>query len=433
MTGGLPVLRSTGRTLTLLVLLGLSSLRLAAQPLNTPNAPALDSNNLSGVTTSAVPTAESNAATNSATPSPNERYDSNLAMARYCQNTREYANAEKLYVSLLGEGVPDSLQRTALFELANVARAENDLPRAQAIYTQYLQRWPGDVRTPDVYLHQGQVFREMDLPNMALAKFYGVMTTALSLTNNQWDYYKRLVLQAQVEIAETYYLTGKFKDAVDYYSRLINQNEPELDREQIQFRLIRSLEAIKHSDEVVHEAQDFLSHYASSLEEPEVHYHLAEAYKAQNRDTEALQEVKLFLQEERDKTTNNPAVWSYWQQRVGNEIGNQLYQQGDYLKALQVYMALTQLDQTPAWQLPVRYQVGLTYEKLLQPQLAMEAYRNLLTNGVSKLSTNLTPSLKSVVDMATWRLSFLEWNARAAPFVHPTVATLNTNLNPSLP
>ena len=184
---------------------------------------------------------------------------------------------------------------------------------------------------------------------------------------------------------------------------------------------------------MAHEAQDFLTHFAGSLEEPEVRYHLAEAYKGQNRDTEALQEVKLFLQEEHDKTTNNPAVWSYWQQRVGNEIGNQLYQEGDYLKALQVYMALTQLDQTPAWQLPVRYQVGLTYEKLLQPQLAMEAYRNLLTNGLPKLGTNLPPSLKSVVDMATWRLNFLEWNARAEPFVHPTIATLNTNLNPSLP
>jgi tetratricopeptide (TPR) repeat protein len=273
----------------------------------------------------------------------------------------------------------------------------------------------------------------MGLPNMALAKFYGVMTTALSLTNNQLDYYKGLVLKAQVEIAETHYSMGKFKDAVDYYSRLLNQNDPALDRKQIQFRLIRALESIKHPDEVSSQALDFLSHYAGSLEEPEVRYHLAEAYKTQNRNAEALQEVKLFLQEEHDKTTNNPAVWAYWQQRVGNEIGNQLYQEGDYMKALQVYMALTQLDPSPAWQLPVRYQVGLTYEKLLQPRLAMEAYRNLLTNGVPTLGTNLTPSLKSVVDMATWRLNFLEWDQRAEPFVHPTVATVNTNLNTNQP
>ena len=99
------------------------------------------------------------------------------------------------------------------------------------------------------------------------------------------------------------------------------------------------------------------------------------------------------------------------------------------MKALQVYLALAQLDPAPAWQLPVRYQVGLTYEKLLQPALAMEAYRNILTNGVPNLGTNVTPSLKSIEDMAAWRLHFLEWNQRAEPFAHPAVATTSTNLN----
>jgi hypothetical protein len=143
--------------------------------------------------------------------------------------------------------------------------------------------------------------------------------------------------------------------------------------------------------------------------------------------------VKLFLKDEHDKTTNDPAIWLYWQQRVGNEIGNQLYQEGAYMDALQVYLALAQLDSTPAWQLPVRYQVGLTYEKLLQPRLAKEAYRGIITNAVPNVGTNLTPSLKSVMDMASWRLKFLEWNERAEPLVHQTVATATTNLNSNQP
>jgi hypothetical protein len=86
------------------------------------------------------------------------------------------------------------------------------------------------------------------------------------------------------------------------------------------------------------------------------------------------------------------------------------------------------LDGTPAWQLPVRYQVGLTYERLLQPRLAAEAYRNVLTNAVSLNTTNLAPDTKSVVDMAAWRLHFLEWNERAEAFNHPVVAAIaNTN------
>jgi len=371
--------------------------------------------------------------TNFTLPTKMEREDFILATARYQANTHDWKEAEKNYLKLLVEGVPEVTRQTALFEMAGVVHSENDLTRSQAIYTQYLQRWPGDARTPEIYLHQGQIFREMDMPNMALVKFYGVMTTALSLKSDQLDYYKGVVLQAQVEIAETHYYMGRFKDAADYYSRLLTQSDRALDRAQIQFRLIRSLEAINKYDEAAQQAQDFLSHFTNSPEEPEVRYHLAQAYKGQNRNTEALQEIKTFLKEEHDKTTNDPAIWCYWQQRVGNEIGNELYQEGDYVKALQIYLALTQLDSAPVWQLPVRYQVGLTYEKLLQPKMAMEAYRNVLTNAVPVSGTNLAPNLKSVVDMASWRLNFLEWNQRAEVFNRQSIATTSTNLNSNQP
>jgi tetratricopeptide (TPR) repeat protein len=368
-------------------------------------------------------------------PTKADRMDYILATARFQTQTHETANAEKSYLKLLTDDIPEPVRQTALYEMAGVVRSGNDLTRALAIYTQYLQKWPGDSRTPEIYLRQGQIFREMSLPNMALAKFYGVMTTALSIKNNQLPYYKSLVLQAQVEIAETHYSTGQFKDAADYFQRLLAQNDPALDHAQIQFRLIRSLAAIKQYEETINQAGEFLTHFPDSLEEPEVRYHLAQAFKGQGRNTEALQQVMLFLQEEKSKTTNAPEVWSYWQQRVGNDIGNALYQEGDYLKALQVYLTLTQLDATPAWQLPVRYQVGLTYEKLLQPRLAMEAYRNILTNApAAGLGTNLAPSLKSVVDMSAWRLNFLEWNARAEPLIHSGMAVITgTNLNSNQP
>ena len=412
-----------------LAVFGLVLARLTAQPLTLlpTNDPATNAFALTNQIAPQLVTTSTETSFSSRTQL--EHYDFILATARFQANTHAYADAEKNFVKLLAEDVPEVTRQTALLELAQVVRSENDLPRAQAIYTQFLQRWQGDSRTPEIYLRQGQVFREMGLPNMALAKFYGVMTTALSLKNNQMTYYKGLVLQAQVEIAETHYLAGQFKDAVDYYTRLLTQNDPALDRAQIQFRLIRSLEAINHHAEAVSQAQDFLAHFPESLEAAEVRYHLAQAYKGQNRNTEALQQVKIFLQEEHDQSTNNPAIWAYWQERVGNEIGNELYQEGDYVKVLQVYLALSQLDAAPAWQLPVRYQVGITYEKLLQPRLAIEVYRNLLTNAVPSLGTNLTPNLKAVTEMAAWRLHFLEWNERAGSFNHPTGTATNLSLN----
>jgi tetratricopeptide (TPR) repeat protein len=407
--------------------------RSGAQPADPP-APVMVDKNQGAATNLAPPQlATSTNNTDFSQPTAQQTHDFTLANARYLAKTCEWKEAEKNYLKLLTEDEPVAIQKTVLIEMAQVVHAENDLPRAQAIYTQYLTRWPGDIRAPEIFLKQGQIFREMDLPNLALTKFYGVMTTALSIKESQLEDYETLVLQAQVEIAETHYIMGKFKDAADYYSRLLTQNNPSLDRPQIQFRLIRSLEAIDRHDDAAAQALDFLSHFANSPEEPEVRYHLARAYKSQKRNTEALQQVTLFLKEESAKTTNNPAAWSYWQQRVGNEIGNELYQEGDYVKALEVYLTLAQLNPAPSWQLPVRYQVGLTYERLLQPRLAEEAYRALLTNAATAATTNLAPDLKSVVDMAGWRLRFLEWNEQAADFTSQTVAVANTNSpnNPS--
>ena len=411
------------RWLAVLVGLGLGLVRLPAQPLNPPATLAVP----------AILAPPKLITTNGIPPTHLDQIKYFLATARFESATRDYAKAETNYVRLLADDVPKATQQTAMLELAQLVGAEDDLPRAQAIFTQYLQRWPGDARTPEIYLHQGQVFRQMGLTDLALAKFYGVMTTALSLKNNQLGYYQGVVLQAQVEIAETHYLAGQFKDAADYYSRLLTQNDPALDRAQIQFRLIRSLEALKRHDEAALQARDFLEHFPHSPEEPEVRYHLAQALKGQNRNGEALEQVKIFLKEERDQTTNNPEIWAYWQQRVGNEIGNDLYQEGDYGKALQVYLALAQLDPAPEWQLPVRYQIGITYEKLLQPELAITVYRNILTNAVPNLGTNVSPNLKAVVDMASWRLNFLEWDRRAEAFNHDGLATTTTNLNSTQP
>ncbi len=354
-----------------------------------------------------------------------------LSTARFAASTRDYKQAEKNFLLVLSEDAPDDLQKTALFEMGQAVQAENDLPRAQSIFTQYQQRWNNDTRMPEICLHQGQIFRAMGMNQMALAKFYSVMTSALSIKDEQLPYFKRLVLQAQVEIAETHYLIGKFAEAAEYYSRLLKQDSSELDLAQIQFRLIRSLVALKRYDEAATQSQDFLTHHGDSSEEPEVRYHLAQALKGLNRNNEALQQVMVFLKEEREKTKDHPEVWTYWQQRVGNEIGNALYQEGDYVKALEVYLTLAKLDPAPAWQLPVNYQVGITYEKLLQPANAITAYRTI-TNATPQLGTNVPPGLKAVAEMAQWRLNFLQFQNRAEEFTRPHNPGAATNSDPSL-
>jgi len=347
-----------------------------------------------------------------------EDFNTRLATARYYEKTSQLELAEPALISLLAEGVPDSIRQSALFELSAVVRMKNDLPRAINIGAQFLERWPDEPRVPEMLLRQGQIYRQMGLNNLALTKYYAVMTTALSLKmNNRSEDYPALVLEAQTEIAGTHYLMGRYGEAAEYYSRLIKQNNPALNRLQAQFHLVRSLAAIGRNEEVASQARDFLSRFADAPEQPEVRFYFAQALQKTGQNNEALQQVLLLLQEEKAKTRDHPENWAYWQQRVGNEVANQFYRGGDFVRALDIYVNLAQLNSTPSWQLPVKYQIGLTFERLEQPQKAIETYHDIL-KFESNMGTNATPGQKAVFEMARWRAGFLGWQSQAETAGH---------------
>lgn len=353
-------------------------------------------------------------------------YRIELEHARDLVNKRQFPKAEAALVSLLAEQVPDAIRQLALLDLGAAVAAEDDLPRAQSIYAQYLERWPADLRVPEVLLHQGGVFRQMGLDELALGKFYGVMTAALALKSDQLDYYRRLVLQAQMEIAETYYQMGRYADAAEFYSRLLKQSANTLNRPLQQFRLARALAACGRNEEAVAAAQDFLAHFPDDPEAPEARYYLAQALKAEGQTGEALRQVLAFLQAEKKSAEGHPEVWAYWQQRVGNEIANSLYKEGDYVKALEIYLSLTKLDSAPAWQVPVKYQVGITYEHLLQSQKAVETYNQILADE-AVVGTNATPELQAIFEMARWRAGFIQWQDKAEITTHALSETAFVN------
>jgi len=340
------------------------------------------------------------------------KFEVQLSQSRYLKETGQLDEAEPMLESLLASEASEAVKRSALFELGAVVRLKNDLPRAEDINAQFADRWPKDPRLPEVLLRQGQIYRQMGLNSLALTKFYGVMTAALSLKSDQPDYYPALVLEAQTEIAETHYLMGGFREAADFYTRLLQQDNPALNRTQAQFRLIRSLAAIGNNDEAVAKARDFLERFPNATEQPEVRFLLANTLKQLGQNNEALQQVLLLLREEKANTRDHPELWAYWQQRAGNEVANQLYREGDYMRALDIYVNLAQLDPSPVWQLPVKYQIGLTYERLEQPQKAMESYQEILKLE-TQFGTNATPGQRAVFDMARWRSGFLGWQRQA--------------------
>jgi len=341
-----------------------------------------------------------------------EQLRSMLEDARHLRLMRQPLTAEPILESLLAEGNPEPIQQAALLEMALVAQDQNNPVRAEQIYAQFVNRWSTDNRVPEVYLNQGRLFRQMGLNSLAFAKFYSVMTAALAVKNDQLAYYQKLVLDAQMEIAETHYQSGRFPEAADFYSRLLKQDNPALNRPEIQFHLIRSLQAAGNHTETAAQASDFLTRFPNSPNQPEVRFCLALALKDLGQNAEALQQVLSLLKEQKAQAQDHPEVWAYWQQRTGNEIANQLFREGDYPKALDVYLNLLQLDRTAAWQLPLKYQIGLTYERLLQPEMATQTYSNIVVRQVD-LGTNASPGLKAIVEMAQWRIKFIQWQNHA--------------------
>ncbi|HXT12488.1 MAG TPA: tetratricopeptide repeat protein [Candidatus Angelobacter sp.] len=340
-----------------------------------------------------------------------------LEDARHLRLMRQPTTAEPILESLLTDNTPEPIQKSALLELALVNQDENNLVRAEQIYAQFVTRWSDDRRIPEVFLHEGQLYRQMGLNSLALSKFYSVMTAALALKNDQLGYYQKLVLDAQMEIAETHYEAGRFSDAADFFMRLLKQNSPALNRPEIQFRLIRSLQASGNYTETAAQARDYLARYPDSPNLAEARFCLALALKSLGQNNDSLQQVLTLLKEEKSQAREHPEVWAYWQQRTGNEIANQLYREGDYPRALEVYRSLADLDHTPAWQLPVSYQIGMTYERLLQPQMAMQTYSNLVSRQ-TELGTNAAPGLNAIIDMARWRIHFIQWQTKADDINH---------------
>lgn len=335
-----------------------------------------------------------------------------LDWGRRMRREKNFDSAEAAFANVMKANAPEAMHRTALLELAMIAQEKQSPGRAQQIYGQYLERYGDDPSAAEVYLRQGLLYRQMGAPNLALSKFYAVMTTSLRLKLDRLDYYQRLVLQAQTEIADTFYLQGKYGEAAEFLGRLLKLDNAQLNKPLVIYKMIRSLSAMNKNVEVVAQAEFFIAQNPQAPEIAEVRFLLADSLKKLGRAREATQQVLVLLESQQASATNQPGNWVYWQQRTGNEIANQLYKEGDYLNALTIYQSLAELSKAAAWQVPVWYQMGLVYERLMQPVKAAEFYTRILDREKELDSNTRTLSLSAVLDMARWRKEQLQWQLK---------------------
>jgi tetratricopeptide (TPR) repeat protein len=340
-------------------------------------------------------------------------HEQELAYARQLRLEKNLSNATRILMSLLQKPLPDEFRRRIILELAYVAQADQQPLKALRLLSYYLEKYPEDDFVPEVLLRQGLIYREVGASGLALNKLYAVMTKALNLKSDRLDYYQQVVLQAQTEIAETHYAQGQFTEAADFFSRLLKMDNPALHKTIVHFKLLRCLASSGQLSEMVPSAEKFLNCYPDASEVPEVRFLLVRALKQLGRNQEALQQVLALLEGQKHTSKAKIENWAYWQQRTGNEIANQLYKEGDFLNALQVYSQMAQLNTSAEWQLPVWYQIGLVYERLQQPQRATEVYGNIIGRQKDMSTNAFNPSLQTVCEMAHWRKDFLAWHLQA--------------------
>ena len=334
-----------------------------------------------------------------------------LETGRSLREVKDYKRAESTLVQLLESRAPEEVKRPALLELAQTMQEQKSYQKAQTLYSEYVRRHANDPSVPEVLMRQGYLYREMGIPVLALSKYYGVISTCLNLKLDDMSYYQQLVLRAQQEIAETYYLQGKFEEAADFYHRLLKLEIPEDRRAEVTYKLTRCYLGMGSHVQVVANARLYLEKYGDAVDAAETRFMLADSLKKLERTAEALQEIFALLKAQDEKSKAAPEQWRYWQQRAGNTIANQLYREGDYFSALQVYEALAELNASAEWQLPVWYQIGLVYENLKQHEKATEMYEKIVLRAKDLAGT--APSIKAIMDMAAWRKQYVSWEASA--------------------
>lgn len=381
------------------------------------------------------------------------------AVKNYEQSSKveDQLAAESTLIGILeNPDVPVDLQRECMKHLAQFALDARSYSKAQQIYSQLVSKFPLHPDTPAVLYRQGVLYRRIGATELALSKFHAVMSTVISIQEKDISGYQTLVLLAQTEIADTYFMAGQFDRASDYYRRVLKLANSELNEAQIRLKLVKAVFELKDWKGVVAEGQQCIEKVALSSQIAEVRFLMAEAYQKLGMRTEALQQTMELLNTEKERAAKDPDTWAYWQKRTGNKLANELYEQGDYVNALLIYETLSRLPGNEEWHSQSLYQMGLIYERMFQPERASATYNEILArstnapsiaaskagsstnNGASGPSgvrpppersrgksttdepqtnrTNRTqtvatpPGLGLIREMARWRLEHLSWD-----------------------
>lgn len=325
----------------------------------------------------------------------------------------ESLGADRVYFRRLSEAQSDEERRAILLEMAEMLELNYRPARRAAVYEKYIETFPDDPAVPEIYLRLGYLYREMGAPSLALAKFYAVLNAALSTADENLSTYRLLSLKAQLEIGDTHFLEGDYKEATRFFDRLQRLDLPESDRAHVDFKLAYCRYLLQDYERAAEGLAAFLETNPSHRLAAEAYFLRANALRRLDRPREAVATTLALLAHEHARSDRDAAIWSYWKKRTGNQLANDFYKQGDFASALRIYQVMATLGADAEWRLPIIYQIGLCYERLRMYPKSRESYEYILNDPDGLLADipegERSEDLALIIEFSKWRMQHLQW------------------------
>lgn len=305
----------------------------------------------------------------------------------------------------------DAEKKGALMEIAKTYELHESYAKAIAMYERIDSLCTGDADQSERLLDLGRLYRKVGANELAISRFYNVLNSSLTANTRQVGASRLLTQRAQGEIADTYFAMGNYPQARRFYELVSRLDLEPAEKARVQFRLAHTLFLLGEVALSGAASQQFLDNYPDDPEAPESRYILALSLRGLNQPKEAYEQILALLKEQPERKKKAPEKWLFWQKKAGNEFANDLYQKGEFLTALNIYQSLATLSDSPDWQWPVVYQMGLCFEKLRIERRAAEAYKFIIDESKKpeRKLADLPDSLRTLVDLAQWRGEQLVW------------------------
>jgi len=322
---------------------------------------------------------------------------------------QDYTNAEILYVEMLTTPSSEEDRKKSYWILADFYQKTGQYVKSMSVFEHYLTNFPDDERGPEIHIKLGLLYRHYGDYQMAVDKFFNVLKLSFLIPQDKLDEYRMLSERAQFEIAETYYLIGDYHHADEFFERVRRvSTDPDVRAEARVKKAYANL-LLGNYGSVIQDLESFDNDYPGNGYIPNTRFLLASAYYKTEQKNKARREIfNLFS---KDIRPMDEPTWNYWMQRIGNQLANDFYNEGEYESAHKLYHALLPLHDSSEWRWPIIFQIGLCMEGQDKRQEAMEVYEELhrLMEGYASEEEENEKRIVQLRENIERRLSQLHW------------------------